>query len=402
MKEREVAYQCLVKVINEKQFSNIVLKNNKEVTPLVTQLVYGTLRNYRLVREAWSKYASKMPSSKVAILLDMATYELLLMNKPEYATVNEIVEISKGIKGGNSTNFVNAVLRKLNKNDVDQSSLAVATSHPDWLVNMWNAHYGKQQTEIICKMDCLDAKVSLRVNNLLTTKQELLKDKKFSSGSAEGCVYYDGNIIDTDYFKKGLVIIQSESSQLAVDTIGLQDGWQVLDLCAAPGSKTVQIASLMHNTGKVVSNDVYDFRCELIKKNVKKYNLSNVEVVNYDGREINQHYSAESFDAVLLDAPCSGLGTLRHKPEIKITTTPNDLDNIVALQKQLLNTVDQMVKKGGILVYSTCTLNKKENEKQVDAFLKNHPEFSLISSKTIFPSDYDSDGFYVAKMVKND
>lgn len=401
MKEREVAYNCLVKVINEKQFSNIVLKNTKEVTPLVTQLVYGTLRNYRLVREAWSKYAGKMPSSKIAILLDMATYELLLLNKPEYATVNEIVEISKTIKGGNSTSFVNAILRKLKKEDVEIEDVALKTSHPDWLVNMWKAHYGKETAEMICNMDCLDARVSLRVNNLLTTRENLLKDEKFTAGKAQGCLYYDGNIIETEYFKKGLVIIQSESSQLAVDAIGLKDHWQVLDLCAAPGSKTVQIASLMHNTGKVVSNDVYPHRCQLILKNVEKYQLSNVEVVNYDGREIGKYYPEQSFDAVLLDAPCSGLGTLRHKPEIKITTTPNDLDSIVQLQKQLLNTVDKMIKKGGILVYSTCTLNKKENEKQVEGFLKNHPDFTLVSSNTIFPTDYDSDGFYVAKMVKN-
>jgi 16S rRNA (cytosine967-C5)-methyltransferase len=156
----------------------------------------------------------------------------------------------------------------------------------------------------------------------------------------------------------------------------------------------------LNNTGLVVSNDIYDFRVELIKQNVERYGLNNVVTSCYDGTKINEKYKENSFDVVLLDAPCSGLGTLKHKPEIKITTTPEDLDDLVDLQKKLLQVAGLMVKEKGVLLYSTCTLNKKENEKQIQWFLKENSNYTLESEKTIFPFDYDSDGFYIAKLIK--
>ncbi|MDI9540343.1 MAG: 16S rRNA (cytosine(967)-C(5))-methyltransferase RsmB [Bacillota bacterium] len=400
MSEREVAFNCLCKITIDKKFSNIVLKNCQDNSPLVTQLVYGTLRNYRLVRTVWSKYVSKFPPAKICQLLDMATYELLLLDKPEYATVNEIVNIAKKIKGGNYASFVNAVLRKISKDDINNHSLAVRTSHPDWLVDLWTVHYGKDICEKICFDNLKDGKVALRVNNLLTDEKQLLKDKRFYRGFVEGCLYFQGNIIDTDYFKNNQVIIQSESSQLAVKEIGVQEDQIILDLCAAPGSKTVQLAIDLNKTGLVVSNDIYDFRVDLIKQNVKRYELTNVVTSCCDGTKINEKYQENSFDVVLLDAPCSGLGTLKHKPEIKITIAPEDLDNLVDLQRELLKTAALMIKDNGVLLYSTCTLNKKENEKQIEWFLKENTNYFLESEKTIFPFDYDSDGFYIAKLIK--
>ena len=289
MSEREVAFNCLCKITIDKKFSNIVLKNCQDNSPLVTQLVYGTLRNYRLVRTVWSKYVSKFPPAKICQLLDMATYELLLLDKPEYATVNEIVNIAKKIKGGNYASFVNAVLRKISKDDINNHSLAVRTSHPDWLVDLWTVHYGKDICEKICFDNLKDGKVALRVNNLLTDEKQLLKDKRFYRGFVEGCLYFQGNIIDTDYFKNNQVIIQSESSQLAVKEIGVQEDQIILDLCAAPGSKTVQLAIDLNKTGLVVSNDIYDFRVDLIKQNVKRYELTNVVTSCCDGTKINEN-----------------------------------------------------------------------------------------------------------------
>ncbi len=401
MKEREIAYNVLVKVVDEGSFSNIALRNTEGNSPLVTQLVYGTLRNYRLVREAWSKSVKKLPNIKICILLDMATYEILLLNKPTYATVNEIVDIAKKVKGGAFVNFVNAVLRNIDKSSLNNESLAITTSHPDWLVNLWNSHYGKEISEKICLEDCLDGKVSLRVNNLLTTTEQLLNDPKFTKGTVDGCLYYDGNIIESNYFKEKKVIIQSESSQLAVNTLDVKDNMRVLDMCAAPGSKTIQLAMNMHNTGLVVSNDLYDFRVQLIKNNCDRYGLKNVQTICHDGVTLTELFKEESFDAILLDAPCSGLGTLKHKPEIKITTKPEDLDDIVNIQKALLETADRLVKKGGSILYSTCTLNKKENERQVANFIKQHPDYQVESEKTIFPFDFHSDGFYIAKLIKS-
>ncbi|MGI6509956.1 MAG: 16S rRNA (cytosine(967)-C(5))-methyltransferase RsmB [Erysipelotrichaceae bacterium] len=401
MSEREVAFNCLCKITIDRQFSNIVLKNCQDNSPLVTQLVYGTLRNYRLLRAVWSKYARKMPPVKICQLLDMATYEILLLDKPEYATVNEIVNIAKKIKAGSQVNFVNAILRKVSKDDIENLPLAVRTSHPDWLVSLWTAHYGQEICEKICFDNLNDGKVALRANSLLTDEKKLLEDDRFYRGFVDGCLYFKGNIIETDYFKNNQVIIQSESSQLAVKEIGVRENQTILDLCAAPGSKTIQLAMELKNTGLVISNDIYDFRVDLIKQNVERYGLYNVVTSIYDGTKIDEKYQKNSFDVVLLDAPCSGLGTLKHKPEIKINTTPQDLDDLADLQKQLLKAAALMVKKDGVLLYSTCTLNKKENEKQVQWFLKEYPNFTLESEKTIFPFDYDSDGFYIAKLIKS-
>ncbi|HQB32330.1 MAG TPA: 16S rRNA (cytosine(967)-C(5))-methyltransferase RsmB [Erysipelotrichaceae bacterium] len=400
MSERESAFNCLCKITIDRQFSNIVLKNCRDNSPLVTQLVYGTLRNYRLVREVWSKYAVKMPPAKICQLLDMAVYEILLLGKPEYATVNEIVNIAKKIKAGSQVNFVNAVLRKVSKDDICSLPLAIRTSHPDWLVSLWNAHYGREITEKICLNNLKDGRVALRVNNLITDAETLLKDERFYPGLVKDCLYFKGNIIETDYFKNNQVIIQSQSSQLAVKTIGVKENQTILDLCAAPGTKTVQLAMELNNTGLVISNDIYDFRVRLIEQSIERYGLNNVVTSVYDGTKIDEKYQKHSFDAVLLDAPCSGLGTLKHKPEIKITTTPEDLDNLMDLQKRLLKAASLMVKEKGVLLYSTCTLNKKENERQIEWFLKEHPDYTLKREQTIFPFDFDCDGFYIAKLVK--
>ena len=196
-------------------------------------------------------------------------------------------------------------------------------------------------------------------------------------------------------------MIQSQSSQIAVDTLNVRKNSYVLDLCSAPGSKTVQMAMMMDNTGKIVSNELYDFRSELVRQNLNKYQIKNVELTTVDGVYFDNYYQRNSFDYVLLDAPCSGLGTLRHKPEIKITIKPQDIDEIVMLQKKLLISAANMLKPNGYLVYSTCTLNKKENERQIQSFLAERPDYSLVSQRTIFPFEFDSDGFFVAKLWRN-
>lgn len=401
MKERETAYRCLYKILVEGQYSNLVLRHCDNNTPLVTELVYGTLRNYRSVRQLWLNYVDKKPNNQIAILLDMAVYELVLLDKPAYATVNEIVEIAKKIKKGAYSGMVNAVLRKVKQEDMDNLSENDRLSHPDWLINLWNNHYGKEICQKICQQDLLSGKVSLRVNTLKTTKQQLLRDGNFYQAEVENCLYYKGNIIDTDYFKNNLVMIQSQSSQIAVDTLNVRKNSYVLDLCSAPGSKTVQMAMMMDNTGKIVSNELYDFRSELVRQNLNKYQIKNVELTTVDGVYIDNYYQRNSFDYVLLDAPCSGLGTLRHKPEIKITIKPQDIDEIVMLQKKLLISAANMLKPNGYLVYSTCTLNKKENERQIQSFLAERPDYSLVSQRTIFPFEFDSDGFFVAKLWRN-
>ncbi len=402
MNERETAYNCLCRILIDKQYSNIVLRNNKDNTPFVTQLVYGTLRNYRLARRCWQKYASKLPPQRIGILLDMAVYELCELKTPVYATINEIVNISKHLKGGAYSKMVNAVLRKVDVKDWQDQPLAVATSVPDWLLALWKAHYGKQTAEKIAWSMIEEPETAVRVNRKLTSEEELLKDPAFSSGVVKGCLCYQGNIVESSYFKNNQVIIQSQSSQLVVGSIDLKEGSKVLDMCAAPGSKSLQLAEKLNGSGEVTANDLYPHRVELIKQNALRYQYDNIKPICCDATKISEVLPEDSFDAVLLDAPCSGLGTIKHKPEIKQLITAGDLDDIVSLQKQLLSEAAKMVTDGGLLVYSTCTLNKKENEKQIEAFLQQHLNFTLVKEQTIFPFDFQSDGFYYCQLLRND
>ncbi len=401
MKEREIAYQNLCSIIIDGKFSNLVLRNSPVTSPFITQLVYGTLRNYRLLRSAWSKYSQKKLPERIAILLDAACYEKLLMDTPEYASVNEWVQISGSLKKGAYKAVVNALLHKVSKADLNVEDLAIRTSHPDWLVRMWQAHYGNELAEQICLEDIREPRIALRANELLTEREKLLKEPGFSSGVLNSALYYEGNVIQSSYYRDNLVIIQSESSQEVVNNLDVQPGMEVLDICAAPGSKSLQLAMKMKNQGRVVANDLYDFRVELIRKNAERYGLTNIETCCHDGTQIDRYYPAESFDAVLLDGACSGLGTLKHKPEIKINITDKDIDDLVALQKRLLEAASRMVKPKGVLMYSTCTLNKKENERQVEAFLKAHPDYQLEAQRTVFPMEYHSDGFYWARLRRD-
>ena len=414
MNVRELAYKTLCDIIIKKEYANLNMRNfdnglSEADQGLLTQIVYGTLRNYRYVRYQWSLYVDNVDDRKLAILMDMSTYQLLLLDKvPSYACVNEAVEIAKQFNGGRYASLENAVLRKMadrgpqkvNGTD-DYNKIGIETSHPDWMVKMWNAHYGQEIAEKICFENLTEGRVALRVNTLLTTREELLKDPKFYEGECEDCLYYEGNIIRTDYFKNDLVIVQSESSQQVVRVLDPQKKDRILDMCAAPGTKSVQIAMMTEDDCDLYASDIYEQRVELIKQSAEKYNLKSIKTMCSDGRNLPVTMPLYYFDRVLLDAPCSGLGTLKHKPEIKMNLQPQDVDDIVRLQSQLLDAADLMVKNGGYLVYSTCTLNRKENEKQIEMFLSQHPQFELVYEKTIFPYESHSDGFYIAKMHKS-
>lgn len=404
MNARETAFNCLKEIIIEGKYANLVLQQDFDLSQqdifLLTNIVYGTLRNYRLLRKSWISYVNKEPDQQVCILLDMASYQLCLLERvPAYAVINDSVEIAKKIKGGYSHRMVNAVLRKVSENGLPQvEDLGIRTSHPDWLISMWKAHYGQEICTRICEDDLRQGRVALRVNTLKTSSEELLKDPQFSSGMIENCVYYASNILKTDYYRNSLVMIQNESAQLPVNA--LEPYGNVLDMCAAPGSKSVQIAMEMKGNGHIVSVDLHPHRVRLIENNFERYGITNAETIASDALKLPERYPEGFFDCILLDAPCSGLGVLKHKPDIKLNVTPESIDEIVQLQKQLLETAAVLLKKGGTLVYSTCTLNRKENERQIESFLRQHADMSLLQQRTVFPYEMDSDGFYYAKMHK--
>ena len=413
MKARQIAYQCLCDTMLRKQYASLNMRSlnveSEQDRSLITHIVYGTLRNYRYVRYQWASYVRKMPSKEIRVLLDMSTYQLLMLDKvPAYAVVNEAVEMAEKINGGSFSKLVNAVLHKIaengeirvNEND-EAVKLAIETSHPDWLVKMWEAHYGKEVMEKIVWDDLKEGRLAMRANTFLTDEASLLKDEHFTAGKTPGSLYYEGNILNTAYFRDDLVIIQSESSQEVAQVVAPRKGDRILDMCSAPGTKGIQMAMMVHNDAEITAVDVHQHRIDLIEKALEKYGINCVKTMCADSRKLPALLPLHSFDKVLLDAPCSGLGTLKHKPEIKSSITSEDIDDIVILQQQLLEAASLMVANGGTLTYSTCTLNRKENDRQIKGFLALHPEFELKFEKTIFPFESDSDGFYIANMYKS-
>lgn len=413
MNVRETAHKCLCDTMIRKQYASLAMRTldnvSNEDKGLITQIVYGTLRNWRYVRYQWSRYVSKKPSEEIAILLDMSVFQLFLLDRlPAYAVVDEAVEIAGKQARGAYRSLVNAVLRKLADSgpqkveaDDETAKLAIETSHPDWLIRMWQSHYGEETMKAIAWDDLQEGRTAFRANTFLTSEEELLKDPRISRGETEGALYYDGNILASDYFARDMVIIQSQSSQQVVRVLDPQKGDRILDMCAAPGTKSIQMAMATANSAEITAIDLHEHRVKLIEQAIEKYGARGITVMCCDSRRLPVLLPLHSFDKVLLDAPCSGLGTLKHKPEIKMNLTPQDIDDIVLLQGELLEAAALMVTYGGTLVYSTCTLNRKENEKQCELFLSQHPEFTLESQRTIFPYETGSDGFYIAKMRKS-
>lgn len=399
----------------DKRYSNLALKEELDDfsdldKAFITNIVYGTLQHYRYVRYMWEKYPETMPREEIAILLDMSVYQLLFMDKvPDYAVVNEAVNIAKTLYNGKFEKFVNAILNTVireGKRVIEGSEmerLAIKTSLPLWIVKMWNKQYGEETCKKICEsLNRIPAQCA-RVNTLKTTKEEIkANNPAFIDGkiSEDALIYTKGNISATEEYKKGYVTIQDESAQLVSRFLDPQENEAILDMCAAPGSKTCHIGALMKNHGKLIALDLHEHRVNLIKYNARRMGIIMIDAYAKDATKLEDTFKPECFDRILLDGPCSGYGVIARKSDIKYHMKSEDMDSCIQMQRRLLESATKYLKPGGTLVYSTCTLNKKENEMQIALFTKVHPEFKLIEEKTIFPYEYDSDGFYMAKLVK--
>ena len=211
--------------------------------------------------------------------------------------------------------------------------------------------------------------------------------------------YKRGNLAYTSYYKEGKVTIQDESSQLVARLLDPQKTDYVLDMCSAPGSKTTHLAALMENQGKIEAYDLYKHKVKLIEHNLKRLGVKNVHVQAGDSTKLIEHYPPETFDLILLDAPCSGFGVLKRKPEIKYHDS-SVMDGLIPLQALLLENAYNLLKNDGTMVYSTCTINKKENGMMIEHFIQKHPDMKVIEQRTILNYEYHTDGFYMCKMKK--
>lgn len=413
MKARQLAYEILYDVIVHEQYANLALKQRlSEVVPidqtLCTSIIYTCLQNHRYIRALWQRHTSYFPSSKIAVLLDSATTQLIFFDRvPDYAVLNETVELAKKIEF-NSAKMVNAVLHKviqcgkeklIGTDDLD--TIALNASLPTFIVKLWNKHYGLEQTLLNAKALLEPSTLCGRVNPLKIDPDEIFYDPNVRRGVlSEHAFYTKDNLVQSDWFKTGECWLQDEASQSVSDFLEVEDHMNVLDACSAPGTKTAATAALMHNTGHIDAIELHEVRKQLIDKQLIHLGVTNVSTYTMDACFAKEHFKHDFYDRILVDVPCSGLGVLRRKADIKLRVNPEQLDELQALQASILEGVYECLKVGGLMVYSTCTLNRKENEMQIQRFCEKHPEFRLIEEKTIFPYQYNTDGFYMAKLKR--
>ncbi|MFC5471920.1 16S rRNA (cytosine(967)-C(5))-methyltransferase RsmB [Cohnella suwonensis] len=424
---REVALGVLHGVETRGAYSGLELNQALQASglsrpdaALATELVYGTIQRLNTIDDELSRRVKGWPGKVepwVRSLLRLSYYQLRWLTRvPAHAAVDEAVRIAKKRGHAGIGGLVNGVLRGLLRDGFARElptgltaakRISLEQSHPEWLVTRWIAEYGEETAERICEANNTPPHASARANRMKATREEIVAalrsegaEASPSALSADGVVAEKaGNLVHTALYKEGRMTVQDESSMLVAAIADPKPGMRVLDCCAAPGGKSTHLAERMNDEGTLVANDVHPHKEALVRQQADRLGLSCVRTMAADALELPAKLGGQSFDVVLLDAPCSGLGVIRRKPEIKWNKTPDDIASLAALQEKLLDASGFLVKPGGTLVYSTCTIAKEENEQAVRTFLSRHPEFELDASwppevlETLRESGYLPDGF---------
>ena len=434
---RKLAVKILNRVLNEGAYSNIILSKelnevelNDKDKALLTEIVYGVLRRKRTLDVIIANFVKdiKLMDKNILNILRVAIYQMNFLDKiPTYAACNEAVEEAKEISE-NDSKLVNGILRSFTKNPDDIKvpgnkidEYAYKFSFEPWMIRLLIKQYGENVAKKIMSGLNTIPKVSIRVNELNSDYDEVYeKLEEMEYEISEGVICPEAinikggkSIENNPLFKEGKITVQDESAMLVAPLLDLKEGMTVVDLCSAPGGKTTHIAEILGNTGKVLAFDLHESKLGLIKENCERLGITNVTTFAQDATKLNAELVA-STDRVLLDVPCSGLGIIRKKPEIKWNKKRNDLREIIPVQREIMNNAWQYLKQGGVMIYSTCTLNKEENEENIEWFLNNHEDCevkrifdgkqdNLVYSRegllTVMPNE-NMDGFFIAKLEK--
>lgn len=441
---RETALKILYDVTENSAYSNISVNKHLEGGQLrdidrafATELAYGTVKwllQIDFIIDRFSSVKLKKLSPWIKNILRLGIYQLLHTDRiPVSAACNTSVELAKRYGHQASSRYVNAVLRSVARNSEnipypDRSDIvqyfSIVYSHPRELVEKWLALFGEEFTENLLKSNNRVPDFSVRANTLKITGNELIEVLHREGCEARKGKYLEeavilenpSSIAKLDAFKKGYFTVQDESSMLASKVLAPEAGQLVIDVCSAPGGKATHLAQLMDNKGTVLARDIHAHKLKLIEETAGRLGINIIETQLFDASKQDEGMAGKA-DKVLVDAPCTGLGIIRKKPDIKYSKNTGSLPDIVALQRTILNNAAVYVKPGGTLVYSTCTIQPEENLENVRAFLEGHRDFELegfedilpgsLQNRTsrqgylqLFPNIDQTDGFFISKMVR--
>lgn len=425
MTDLELIFNSLSNIIYKGKKSNDeinYLSDKASNLSYITKVIYGVLENkiyLDYMIDKLSKVKLRKIHKNVLLILEIGIYNIHFLETKDYATVDKLVDLTKK-KNKRSTGFVNAILRNFIRNEKeiskikisdDLKSLSVRYSMPYDITKYIFDNYGMDYTKEFLRYANEESKLSIRVNTTKTNVKSLKKDLEFigytvkDSKISKNALIVDNpnGLVSTNLFENGLFTIQQEASMKTVEVLNPGQNSTILDICAAPGTKTTYIAEYTENTGKILANDVSFNKLDLIMENINRLGLRNIELTNLDARVYKDEYK-EKFDYVLVDAPCSGLGVMARKPEIRYNRSLEDIRKLAKLQREIITNAVKYLKVGGVLVYSTCTIGNIENKENFN-YIKKMENIEVIP---IDGKDYiefvsfkeNTDGFFISKFKK--
>ncbi len=423
---RHIAFDILFDVHKNKSYANLTMKEklsgiNAQDAAFITNIVYGVLKNQILIDYYIDFYTKgKKVKPNIREILRISIYQMLFMDKvPSSAAINESVNLTKKLKMQGLSGFVNGVLRNFSRNietlpeitgDFKQK-MSIKYSHPLFLVNKLLENYSKEETEQILISNNEKAEIVCRINTLKTDFSGISKkisDVQFEKSEIDENILVlskTGDLTRLDVFKNGEIYVQDFASQLAIKALNPTPDSTLIDVCSAPGGKSFLSAILMENKGEIHSFDIHKHKIELISKTAEKMDISIIKPSVFDANNAKKELLGKA-DFVICDVPCSGLGIIRRKPEIRFK---EDISSLPEIQLNILKSASKYVKSGGFLIYSTCTIIKDENEDVIMKFLAENndfelEEFEILGKKqsfiTLLPHKNNTDGFFISKIKR--
>lgn len=426
---RELVVEILLLVTRDGQYSHIALNQvlekyqylDKSDRAFITRVTEGTLERMielDYITDQFSKVKVKKMKPVIRAIVRSAVYQLKYMDSvPDSAVCNEAVKLAVSRGFGGLRGFVNGVLRSIARNldsvqyppEGTKEYLSVRYSMPPWILEQWLAWYTPEQVEQMLRNFLEEKPTSIRCNLHQISREDLKRKLAGEGVKAEEVPELPCALLISGYdylgalpsFQEGDFQVQDISSMLVAERANPREGDYIIDVCAAPGGKALHLADKLRGTGMVQARDISDYKVGLIWDNIRRAGMENIEAVRWDATVLDEE-SVEKADIVIADLPCSGLGVLGRKSDLKYRMTREGEKELAALQRQILSQVWRYVKPGGKLVYSTCTINREENEENAAWFQAEYPEFRLVSEEQLLPGQQAGDGFYIAVFVRKD